>query len=400
MKRLFPIALVAAGFLLLVTSPTVASAASTQSSARVPSTLWNINMLNAHDGFVSGYQGPRFYLWSTDDGGAKWIRLAVPGAPMMSPSWTSPPTVMFRTPKDGWVSWVTVGKASSTLVVLHSTTGGHSWQKYEAKVPSVVDEVLQIDFISLRTGWIRTMSFGASEQADPSIFHTGNGGRTWSLVSSTGGYVPNRAATPDALPGFDVPMPMTFTNAKDGWAAVGNFVATQNSLATLYHTTTAGRRWYPVQLPVPKPLKHGFATIEYQPVFSGQIGTVLIEYEARTNHLVAYHTVNGGKSWSVGSILTFRQSTFQMSESFVNPQIGWVIGQDGTDDEVTRDHGVTWSHIPVRGALRKYLTSHYQVDQLNMVSEKSGWMLLRKGTGVTKLLKTSDGGVTWVAQRW
>lgn len=238
-------------------------------------------------------------------------------------------------------------------------------------------------------------------QGDTSIFNTKNGGKSWVLVSSAAGYVPNTHATPYALPEYDVPMPMVFTSAQDGWVAVGNLVQTQTSLAIVYHTTTAGRKWFPVRLPVPKSYRRGFATLEYQPAFSGNAGTVLVQYLGDNfSQAVSYQTTDGGRTWTAETPVSLGKQDNTIIQSFLNPESGWIIGSTGTAFERTQNGGRSWSAIRITGSLETLLHNGYSIKRLDMVTPRVGWMMVENENGmtsevITRILKTTDGGRIW-----
>ena len=216
-------------------------------------------------------------------------------------------------------------------------------------------------------------------------------------MSSTSGYIPNKQATPHALPEYDVPMPMVFTSSRDGWVAVGNLLTPQTE-ATLYHTTTAGTAWYPIRLPVPSTLQHGYGTEGYQPIFSHDIGTVVFQYMGTRNEIVSYRTANNGETWTA-STPVFLGKAGNVLSYFLNPNVGWIMGNSGLLERTTNG-GHTWSKIHIVGQLPAMLHQGYSIQQLDMVNRTVGWMMVEKENGMTaavttRILKTINGGRTW-----
>ena len=363
--------------------------------------LTGMDMGTPSIGYAYGYMDGRFALWRTSDGGTAWTRYAVPGAPRANDPSAIPPTLSFLGPQTGWMAWIVPNKKSSTLTVLRTTTGGRLWRRSVTTIARAMSMVEQIDFTSAQNGWIRAFSGGEMMQGDTDIFRTTNQGASWTLMSAASGYIPNSNATPKALPELDEPMPMTFTNANDGWAAVGNLVVATAS-ASLYHTTDAGARWHQIALTVPKPYDR-YATIGYAPVFSGAIGTVLMQYQGLSNHLIAYGTTNGGTTWTIKSALALSKSQYDLQSSFINPNRGWIIDDAATRFATTANGGRTWSSIRVTGVLRSATERGYRVVNLQMNNDVTGWILLQQVNGMTsavqsRLLKTTDGGATWVTE--
>ncbi|QSO46715.1 WD40/YVTN/BNR-like repeat-containing protein [Alicyclobacillus mengziensis] len=385
------------------------SASGTTQSRDFPSNskssyLLNIEMLNSQDGYVSGYFKGQFSIWKTLDGGTRWIRISVPQAPTLDKQSPTPTVASFVSTSTGWIAWISKDKKNNVLNVLDTNDGGRTFTLRSNNVIPVANYVRQIHFSSAKDGWIQAFSGGVMNQGDTTIYHTDDGGKTWTMVSSAGGYVPNKNVTPHALPELDVPMPMTFTNAQDGWVAVGNVVVSK-TMASLYYTHTAGTAWKAAHLPIPQGYESGFETIEYKPVFTGNTGTELVQYYkgGTNNQLVSYRTANTGRSWAIGTNISLSQNDDRVRQSFLNAQDGWIIGSSGTPFEQTTNGGKSWTTIQAAGSLKPLLQQGFDVKQLNMVTSKTGWVLLNKENSInghiqTKILKTTDGGNDWVVQ--
>jgi hypothetical protein len=199
-------------------------------------------------------------------------------------------------------------------------------------------------------------------------------------------------------------MLMTFTNEQDGWVAVGNVVVSK-TMASLYYTHTAGTAWKAAHLPIPQGYKSGFETIEYKPVFTRNTGIELVQYYkgGTNNELVSYRTADTGRSWAIGTNISLTQNDDRVRQSFLNTQDGWIIGSSGTPFERTTNGGKSWTTIQAAGSLKLSLQQGFHVKQLNMVTSKTGWVLLNKENSInghiqTKILKTTDGGNDWAVQ--
>ena len=378
-------------------------------------------MLNATTGFVWGYVQGHLFLWKTTDGGQHWQRYPVDAAPLRDPG-VNTPVVDFQSRQVGWIAWVDNGNHASTLHVLRTDDGGRDWTQSTQRMPPVVFQLEQMDFLNQRDGWIRAMSWVGSMSGDPSILQTTNGGQSWHLVSAATGYVPNPQATPDALPAIAEAMPIIFTSPQQGWVAVGSY-GPNDPQPTVYETITGGKRWLPHHLPVPPAFrKKNFSSQAYSPVFSGPDGTVLIQFvgstTAKDNTVVAERTTDGGHTWRAEPPLAApSQSWGDVVPSFINPNEGWVIGTNGAPFAQTTNGGQSWSRIPLTQSLKALLAyrypnrqlnivEHYRIKQLAMVTPKVGWMMLQRGRPgslnggtITKFFKTTDGGRTWTAQR-
>jgi len=371
----------------------------------------SLDMVSTTRGLAWGTLNGRYALWATDDGGMHWHRRLFGGLPPIDSPNISEPVVYFENARQGWIAWVTsryVGQphsasahAVNTLTVMHSRDGGRRWTSYHRQILEVMHQVEQIDFVG-GNGWIRVFSGEVMNQGDTGIYHTTNNGGSWNLVSAAGGYVPNPQATPDALPAMDVPMPMTFTSANDGFAAVGNYVVTE-TLASIYHTTTAGRRWSTLRLPLSAFLRrHAYTTTEFAPIFAGPRGSVLVQFQGGTHgEVIDYQTTDGGQQWNMSTPFALQPSAYQVATSAISPRDAWVIGIDGGSFGRTQNGGQSWSNLPISGHLQAVFDGGYQVVSFNMISPTRGWMLVESGNQKSfALLRTRNGGSSWGIQRW
>ena len=361
-------------------------------------------MLSATTGVVWGYAQGIFSLWTTADGGQHWQPYRVAAAPARTAVDQIVPVVDFLSSHIGWIAWVEPGSSTSTLHVLRTYDGGRHWAPSTQSVPPVVFQAAQVTFLTHRDGWIRTWSQAAAFYQDPSILRTTTGGRTWRLVSSATGYIPNPRATPDALPDVTQPLPMAFATRQVGWVAAGSVAAPQ---ATLYHTVTAGARWSPVPLPMPPGARHARGAQAYPPVFSGPDGDVLIQLTdgttASANAVVMERSTNHGRTWTPGALLAVPGQSWNIVSSLVNPHQGWVIGANGVPFAHTTNGGQSWRTIPLPRSLKTLLAHHYAIQQLDMVTPHVGWIMLQRSVGenggaITRFFKTTDGGRTWSDQ--
>lgn len=369
----------------------------------------SLDMINARTGFATGLYRDRYGFWATDDGGIHWHRRQIANLPEPS-SLAASPVLYFEKVNQGWIAWIhgrSVGRSGSagfhsikTLTILHTQDGGRHWSVHRQHVLAAMSEVEQIDFVG-HNGWIRVFSGGVMNQGDTGIYHTTNNGHSWILASAAAGYVPNPVSTPDAVPTVDAPMPMTFTNANDGWVAVSSPIA--ETYATLYHSTSAGRRWSRVPLPLPPDIQHkAYATTEFQPAFAGSQASVLVQFQGGSHgKVVDYRTQDGGKQWTFGPSFELNASAYRLAVSAISPTRAFVIGVNGGSFGVTKNGGDSWSNLPIAGHLKAVFDGGYQIVSFNMISTTRGWLLLDPGNQKSfALLRTKDGGRTWGIQRW
>jgi photosystem II stability/assembly factor-like uncharacterized protein len=158
-----------------------------------------------------------------------------------------------------------------------------------------------------------------------------------------------------------------FVDADRGWVAGVN--------APLMRTVDGGATWV-VQQVTPAE-----AIIDIQFIDANR-GWALGESPSSGNTVL--RTTDGGTTWTPSSI-GMDASFFGSALSFVDSQMGWVVGGDRVF--VTKDGGATWTPLPTGiSVLSNFVAVHF-VDSLN------GWVL-----GATEILHTTDGGLTWTLQ--
>jgi ligand-binding sensor domain-containing protein len=72
---------------------------------------------------------------------------------------------------------------------------------------------------------------------------------------------------------------------------------------------------------------------------------------------------------------------------FINDKVGWIGGNGKLLK--TEDSGETWRNIPIE----------FGLDRIDFINESVGWATqINHGNGETQILKTNDGGHTWIVQ--
>ncbi|MBN1560355.1 hypothetical protein JW998_08900 [candidate division KSB1 bacterium] len=102
---------------------------------------------------------------------------------------------------------------------------------------------------------------------------------------------------------------------------------------------------------------------------------------ALTDSSGVYHTLNGGKTWTLQSIGAV---TRWMDMCFVNSACGWICGFDMTLCR-TRDGGQTWE----RQVIPQPTDSVFQ--HIDFIDEQHGWLVTAWGT----VYRTVDSGSSW-----
>jgi len=156
-------------------------------------------------------------------------------------------------------------------------------------------------------------------------------------------------------------------------------------------THDGARTWSDLPIPLPKDLPEAFKSgqsecgatnIERIGENAAGVRTQCLVYDNKSPRYFFFHlTPDRGITWHAWQT--------NGTENFINATTGWRIESPGTEQLTkvlhTSDSGATWtviSSVPWAGSLY-------------FVSDQVGWAIARQ-VEATALLKTIDGGKTWV----
>ena len=159
-------------------------------------------------------------LLATSSGGL-FAQVALPPLPASTRASLAHPTGA-----DGWIA--TSGGDSGTSRVLATHDGGQTWRELPDPAPG--DLWQQVSFRSATEGWLLSGSEPGAGQQLKTLFHTGDGGRTWQRVASAA-----FGAQQGDLPTSGYVGQLIFTSPSDGWIA--------SPRGGLLHSTDGGRDW-------------------------------------------------------------------------------------------------------------------------------------------------------------
>jgi len=172
---------------------------------------FGVQFVDANNGWAEVVNGNStaftYAILRTTDGGNQWASVYTSNSALCYPR--------FVDASNGWAIIVSTG----TYSIVRTTDAGSTWNnQFSDNTPG---SVRRIQFIDANNGWV----VGDSAK----IFHTTNGGATWTRLTNSGA---NGSSSLNAL---------FFLNGNIGW--IGGQVASGSVPAFVLHTTNGGVSW-------------------------------------------------------------------------------------------------------------------------------------------------------------
>ena len=330
----------------------------------------SLRMLDRTHGWALNKSG----VFKTADGGAHWMNVTpakgIPGSSVGT----------FMDDNHAWIANVSSQEVSNSVDMLRTSDGGKSWQH-----STINDNGVAVadppHFVNLQSGWIEIINNGGPGAGSESaaIYHTSDGGQTWSKLVSSG-------------QGFPVPglkSGISFKDTLNGWATGHD--ASSNAL--LYVTHDGGKTWKPQHLPdLPGSIGTAATSVSFQttpPVFFGDNGLLPVHVDGQIeannplHGLLLYVTNDGGNTWfsywktALNALAPFSSDNLYI----VDPQHAWASDRQSGTIYATADGGQSW---------QKLANSIGTIKGFSFVDSVNGWAFTDNG-----LWRTSDGGKQW-----
>lgn len=362
--------------------------------------LSSIYMLNEAVGWALGKNS----ILRTVDGGQTWADVTPPGRRDTDRSIVGE----FLDTDYAWVA--AVNNSEPMLTVYRTTDAGQTWRGVEVirKTEGGLIYGVSLSFNDRHIGWMMVEPEHGMSSRPGVLYQTTDNGEHWSLVAKTA------ATGPSSERSLPFSGPIRFRNALTGWIG-GRQGAAFDPDHPLYLTRDGGHSWEPQALPLPPGPANGKLDIGSPPEFfppgglNGVLPVVFVPASHKTVEyaMVPYITRDGGQTWRAGKPLQA-----QGLMDFTSASDGWAwipeprdLGSNAPLKGYlyhTADGGQTWEAIGPDHVLQSFLQKGDDIVELNFVTKSYGWLLLREpdatrslNQGITRLLKTVDGGHTW-----
>jgi photosystem II stability/assembly factor-like uncharacterized protein len=334
--------------------------------------ITSIHMIDATTGWALTAQA----ILYTTDGGTSWKDIT-PSQHALTPG----SGAFFLTASSAWVAIPQTG-SSTGVQVFRTTNAGQSWQS--TLIQPNIAGAEEITFIDTQHGWLLSHQSDAASAETLDIFRTTNGGQTWTLVSST-----FASSTDGPSPGHiqfgGAKSGIAFRDAMTGWVTGTSFLATY---PLLYVTNDGGSNWRQQTLPLPHNVASGQLSIMPPTFFTANDGILPVKFDTEAaSFLDVYVTHDGGQNWQPTSLLSAGAINRAPTIDFIDVSHGWAT--NGTILYATSNGGQSWIEVPTSQNFKN-------ISSLDFVSSEVGWAIGGAGSNSTVLLKTVDGGHTWI----
>ncbi len=357
-------------------TPTVAAAPTTEplsqgTASAGPVLFSGFDMMNAKSGWA--WQGIS-RLFRTVDGGATWTEIHLSGKMLTAGA-------AFLSATEAWLPGP--ADAQITQGIYHTTDGGKTW----TLLGRVHGPNVMLTFHDAKLGWA-TNGIGATGNVFYQVSQTTDGGQTWTQWQATS---PDQYASGPVAGAVHTSTgdSLTFSGPDTMWVSSGHDMELPN--AGLAVSRDAGKTWTALNLPLPA------AYTKNQPPVNAQAPQFVSASDAYLpvtagDQLLFFVSHDGGQTWQLQhQVLPSSQALPRVQ--FVNANHGFAAC--GSALCVTHDGAQSWEQVPAPFAFDMSQSGSYVV-QSDFVDANTGWAIVADQSGQVLFVKTADGGKTWI----
>ena len=317
------------------------------------------------------------YVLTTADGGQTW-REVTPPENLPSGAKTRAYGA-FLDARTAWVVFAKDGHIAPEASIWRTTDGGHTWTPGPPLLHQVIGDSVWAEFAALdaKNVWVlvRGVYVGAGTHHNHELFHSADGGLTWTSLDGQ---------VSDDYTG------MVFADANFGLRALQTIGAYAPGPPAYDVTSDGGLTWQGRQLPPPSDAPGLFTQYPYcetyQPaLLSARVIRLLVgcfDYNDPPKQFTSYFyaSQDGGAAWQTVHLPDGVQAARDQLIYF-DANNALLLGRD---IYLSASDGQTWSFVKTVAWDGQFSFS----DMLN------GWAIARSD-GETALVQTADGAATW-----
>jgi photosystem II stability/assembly factor-like uncharacterized protein len=272
-------------------------------------------------------------------------------------------------------AWILVPDPNNMLAgsLYRTSDGGTNWTKSAAPFGGG-----DLHFLDAKRGWMMASLGAGAGSMGVGVFQTTDGGATWTQTYAND---PNQPGAGDSLPLGGLKDGIAAIDMKNAW--IGG-VTYAPGVIYLYQTHDGGHTW--MQSPVKIP--DGYDQAEFEttgPIFADATLAYLPVHVSSQNGvmLAIYLSRDGGASWLLTPTLIPMGGSFDA----VSDQV--AVAWNGTNFYLTTDSAQTWSIVPPD------IRFSDNFSGMDFVNPQVGYVLTNDGAGAFGLYRTTDGAATW-----
>ena len=331
-------------------------------------------------------------IWHTADGGQTWTQQPVPAnASLLS-------RIDFVDAQNGWTVGTKYtgddggGFAEQVGAIYHTSDGGRTWsEQYSPELPMSFKAV---DFVDANNGWVAGFVTSSSVQGG-AMYHTVDGGKTWSRQVLT-------AACENNL--WDI----QFVDRNRGYVVGADYVSAWG--APVCRTTDAGTTWTPILMDkraYPNEGLYGVAVVGNQVIAVGDHDFLAWSTTAWDPGAAQFSCFNNACLFDQRYLNTH----YTLYDAFFpDKNRGWVVGSRSYSPDVwgqvilrTDDGGNSWKTQYEHAPPPDSTFSYHRLDRICFTDSQNGWAVGASEYGDDRkphggILHTADGGATWKEQ--